>query len=176
MISESLLEISDNNEDFTNVVLLNAHCLVLSISLGGLANLSKKFKMKIYNNVIKYNDMEIIISRAVRKAMPICFSLKSKKIYVGFIDSTIDPGEKRSDVRILPLLSGYREKDTNEIVFTTNYYQVYESNSERLEHLSENDFEIAFPFSEVQSVNLFDISAYNLFTENASENQLEFIF
>ncbi|MGE4545375.1 MAG: hypothetical protein AB7D06_14805 [Pedobacter sp.] len=175
-VSQSLGEYIKNEKEVTSLILLNFWCLSLAMFFGAVFNTNKRFKFFIYQKAIQYDDIEIIITRAVKDCMPISISMKNRKVYVGFVNNTIDPKEDRKDIRILPLLSGYREKEENKIIFTTNYYSIYDSKDNHIQHLAPETFEIAFPLSEVQSLNLFDIDVYNKFNETCPQNQLDFGF
>lgn len=168
-LSEPFSNFLKNKNETANLILLNIICLNTAVILGLLSNSNKRFKLLILDNVIKSDDIEVVITRAVRRGKPISLSMQSGKIYVGFVAATIDPKEKRKDIRILPLLSGYRRQDTMQFEFTTNYHKIYEVKDLKLPHLELKDFEIVFPLSEIQSINLFDIRAYNIFR---SENPL----
>ncbi|TRO84135.1 hypothetical protein [Trichloromonas acetexigens] len=126
------------------------------------------FRLYIYDKVIESNDFAVIISRALKSGMPVSFSMKNEKVYVGFPVTTIDPSEQRKDFRILPFLSGYREKERRQIIFTTDYAYIYEliDGKEKQTDMAMEDFEIALPLSDVQSVNLFDFEMYCKFNPN----------
>ena len=53
-------------------------------------------------------------------------SLKSRKVYVGIIQSEQFERVDLDNVVIIPFLSGYRDKDTLRIEFDCNYVAVYE--------------------------------------------------
>lgn len=110
-------------------------------------------------------DLELILMRSLEQSMPICVTLGHGKVYVGYLTGAIDPGDKRDMIRILPFVSGYRAPEGLKLHFTTWYTSLYQqfSNDPSLSHLSPDLFEIVFPLSEVKSVNLFDIDAYQAF-------------
>ncbi len=99
--------------------------------------------------------------------MPVSLTLGHGKVYVGYVTGSIEPGEKREMLRVLPLVSGYREGAEMKLKFTTWYISIYQQiNSQNLAHLRPELFEIVLPLSEVKSVNLFDINAYNAFQQS----------
>ena len=53
--------------------------------------------------------------------------MDSRKRYVGYILETSDPERETKAIRLLPLASGYREKDTLELVPTTDYEWINEN-------------------------------------------------
>lgn len=121
-------------------------------------------------------DFERILLRALDLSMPVCISLNHGKVYVGYMAGAVDPVDSRDMIRILPYMSGYRESDTLRVRYTTFYVELYKRLEEpTLEHLHPEQFEIAFPFADIQSVNLFDIDAYIAFQEirSPAANQTE---
>ncbi len=116
-------------------------------------------------------DLELILLRAMEENMPVCVTLGHGKVYVGFITGSIDPGDKRDMLRILPLVSGYRKSDDYKITFTTSYISLYDlcTEGKELGHLDPSKFEVVFPHCEIKSVNLFDINAYNASQADSNE-------
>ena len=122
------------------------------------------------NRAIKNNDFEILLSRAIYRNMPVMLTLDTGKLYVGWIVRIPNPVEYRKAVRILPMLSGYRDKDTHDVVFTQNYYDILEDMSDgvidALKHLEIDDFEVVLPYERIISSHLFDPEAYMAFINN----------
>lgn len=154
-------------------VLVNACCDVETF------NLNAWF---LYQRTIKDNDFERLIFRAIKRVMPLYLTLRNNKVYVGYVIRTIDPANERKEIRILPLLSGYRDKDNCRVYFTTKYDKIYRSIKEQQEgnlpeddvsHLAYGDFEIVIPVSEIITSSLFDLSAYNRFSPADVENPNE---
>lgn len=123
-------------------------------------------------------DFELILYRGFDQAKPICFTLRSGKVYVGQVMGAVDPVDSRDMIRILPTMSGYRDEKTHKVTFTTFYKKLYGSidEKEELSHLHDENFEIVFSFTDVQTANLFDTSAYDEFQQhgpiNSSDKQL----
>lgn len=112
------------------------------------------------------SDLDIVLLRAMEENMPVSMTLGHGKVYIGYVTGSIEPGEKREMLRILPLVSGYRDGDAMKLKLTTWYVSIYEQfNDKRLSHLRPELFEVVLPLSEVKSVNLFDIQAYNAFQQ-----------
>jgi hypothetical protein len=119
------------------------------------------------------SDLDLILMRALELNMPICVTLGHGKVYVGYVTGAIDPGDKRDMLRILPFVSGYREGEGMKLHFTTWYVTLYQqfSENESLKHLNPELFEVVFPLSEIKSVNLFDIHAYQAFQKINSSTE-----
>jgi len=116
-----------------------------------------------------WNDyLEVLLERALRETKQVSVSVKSRKVYVGFVTSNFDPAYERKFIRILPTSSGYRDENTQELVLTTDYAKVYqqiiqEDNAFLLGGVE--DFLIVIPVAEISSANLFDPAAYQKFQQ-----------
>lgn len=96
-------------------------------------------------------------------------SMASRKFYVGLVVGRRLDGDKTEFLPLLPLMSGYRDKDTLVTNVTTNYKDHY-IESGILDgtgdgNLTLDDFEILIAFSEIESISSFDIDAYIKFKE-----------
>lgn len=128
----------------------------------------------IMNNAIKNNDFEILLARAVYRDIPVMLTLDTGKLYVGWIVRIPNPAEFRKAVRILPMLSGYRNNETHDVEFTQNYYTILNDMSDgkldTLAHLEIDDFEVVLPYDRIVSSHLFDPKAYVTFKDNGNDD------
>lgn len=115
----------------------------------------------------KSNDhLEILLARALRETKAVSITLKSRKVYVGLITRTHDPMYDRKYIQLLPIKSGFRASDTLALMLTVDYATVYARIIQENINVAASgirDFEIVIPLSEIQSVNLFDPVAYQMF-------------
>jgi hypothetical protein len=113
------------------------------------------------------NDhLEILMARAGRETKAVSITLKSRKVYVGLITRTHDPLYDRKYIQLLPIKSGYRAADTLALHLTVDYAAVYAQIIQQDASVVAGGiqgFEIVVPLSEIQSVNLFDPAAYQMF-------------
>lgn len=126
------------------------------------------------NEIFKDSPLDRIFFYSLLKKKVVLISLSSRKVYVGIIKSMGEPTESNGtnqEISLMPLMSGYREKDTLNIMFTNNYnYQ--ESTSES--GLKENDFEIVIDSSIIETASLFDFSEYEKINTNMeSKHEVE---
>ncbi|MCU7853906.1 MAG: hypothetical protein KZQ80_17030 [Candidatus Thiodiazotropha sp. (ex Monitilora ramsayi)] len=125
-------------------------------------------------HAIQNNDFEKLLIDAFFKDMPILFSLDNGKVYVGWVVAAPNPIHTRRAVRILPLLSGYRDSETHQVKFLTDYFEIFElissGKTEELNHLSADDFEVVLPVDCIISSHLFDLMVYEFF--QTQEQQL----
>ncbi|GGP37220.1 hypothetical protein GCM10009347_01470 [Shewanella algicola] len=99
----------------------------------------------------------------------VLITLKSRKVYVGMVnDIPIESGDVEH-FSILPILSGYRDKDKLTVSFTTNYYLHYQNNlNDEGEPVDGSgacldDFVEMIPVSEIAHIGRFDIDTYKSF-------------
>lgn len=121
---------------------------------------------------IRHDDFERLLNEAVERTIPIALTMKSRKVYVGFVMQTFDPSRDRKWIKILPLVSGYRDSTTLRMQFVTNYRDAYGAVEPQdpaaplappLGHLAPKDFGIVLPVDNIESANLFDLIAYKSF-------------
>lgn len=112
-----------------------------------------------------WNDfLEMLLEESIKKTLMVSVSLKGGKVYMGFVTGNFDPSYDRKYIRLWPIFSGYRNKDTHELAVTTNYAKVYgetvssTAGSSVLDH-----FQVIVPVGELQSVSFFDAKTYDLF-------------
>ncbi len=154
---------------------------LLSVPLAALLNLMilmLGLQPFILKNAIRNNDFELLILRSFEKEIPTMFTLDTGKVYVGTIVRAPNPAESRKAIRIVPLLSGYRDKDTQAFRIETVYADLIEAlekpvdgRPEHLRDLSLEDIEVVFPSDSVCSSHLFDVRTYQ--TEFMTETNNE---
>lgn len=118
-------EISAFSSLWIKAVLIQS--VVLSVVLPFLLNLlTWPCHHFILKQAISHNEFEKLIHRSFYKDIPILLTLSSRKVFVGWAVAAPRPSSLRKYVRILPLLSGYRAEEKQEVEFTVTYYKIYE--------------------------------------------------
>ena len=89
----------------------------------------------------------------------ICVTMSDRKVYVGLVVNTprLHPGEKYFE--LLPIRSGYRDKDTSELRLTVDYSPLVRALREGEPSLRSHDIEeflVLLPFEDVASARVFD--------------------
>lgn len=159
------------------VVFLNT--LPISIGLGGLLSVTRLewivnmprigtvawwWERLILDHATKNMDFERIVTRAFRKSVPILVTLNSFKVYAGWVVAAPSPVSERRYLRILPVLSGYRDATTHALEFTTEYagvlLKISEGQDDEVYHLDPDDLEVVVPVDQVSSVHLFDLTLF----------------
>lgn len=110
--------------------------------------------------------VELLIAESLDRGKLIEFSLRSGKSYIGFALGSKMTRRWESEVAIIPVASGYRDKDTQELRITTDYSPVMnellESEPESFDPINE-DFRVVLPRTEIISARLFLPEAYERF-------------
>ncbi len=113
--------------------------------------------------------IELILQDSALRPMTAEISLHSGKTYIGFaIDSGIFQRDGSDpDIALLPVVSGYRGKQTQRLELTTFYRRIYEEidknekpEDDRGSGLSVRDMRVILPLSEIRSARLFDLELH----------------
>ena len=134
------------------------------------------------------DPLEMLLRTAMGRRSLVSLTMKSGKIYVGFIASNLNPAFPMESVSMIPAMSGSRENNKKVVNFTTLYSDAYARIEEEITlrvkqeakekglNLSEaeieerireevdielEDFKFAFPITEIQSANIFRMEIYN---------------
>ncbi len=157
--------------------------LVALISIAGSYAAAWYFNKRLddefsFKHAIENDDLELLLYRALKEETPIAISMENKKEYVGVIIRVLDPSDDRKFVRILPLLSGFRSKETGKVDYSTPYETVIEDMLEGEENplLVLEDFEIVLPAADIKSAHLFDYDTYKAFQKKHKEAKNEIGF
>jgi hypothetical protein len=100
-----------------------------------------------------------LMQKALKEERMLSITLESRKWYAGYLVAAPDLRPSEKYFSLLPVLSGYRDKDTLEARRTLRYDQVYE----RIAGdggISPEDFVITLPLASVRTANLFDLAVY----------------
>lgn len=134
--------------------LINFICLALS----GEPLLS----LFLARSAIEGNDFESMIYRAQTTQTPVLVTLKSRKIYIGWVVDAPNPELVRRNLKILPLVSGVRGEHFQRLEITTNYTSVFNQMSID-EDFDITQFEVVVPTDQISVVHLFDFKTYREF-------------
>ena len=117
---------------------------------------------------------ELLIADSIENQRLVELSLKSRKVYIGLaLRSGIGRGSD-PDVEIVPMASGYRDKDTQELRVTTHYAPVIHEALELPDLvLDYEDFRVVIPVAEIVSARLFFPEAYELFQDRRADSTTE---
>lgn len=147
------------------------HVVIALLALGGCKNEIQKRHQEDWQQQIKrYDAMLRIVWQSLHTQVPIRISLKSRKVYVGVVSQEQFSNAELDYMLIVPLVSGYRNKDTLDIFFDCNYYAVYQKyglfdddDLSKQEILKLDDFRTAVRISEIESVSFFKMEVFGDF-------------
>ena len=114
--------------------------------------------------------IELLISESIEEQKVVEVSLRSGKSYIGFALESGITRQGEADIALIPIASGYRDKDTQELEIT-NYYAAVIKKS--LDNPSTSpgrvyeDFQIVIPMSEIVSARIFYFDVYQQFQQEA---------
>lgn len=112
--------------------------------------------------------LEFLIAKSIKEQKQISISLKCGKCYIGFARESGIWSHGDSDVSIIPMASGYRDKDTQELHITVEYAPMIREALRRdssLPELSLEDFQVVIPVTEIVSVRIFDFDVFQTSTQ-----------
>lgn len=121
----------------------------------------------MFQLLLKEHDLEKMLYMSSSEGALVQISLKSRKVYIGLVfDGSISPGiEPHEQFLIFPVLSGYRDKDSLNMVLTNSYERFYEklSGDGSLDGWKKfaDKFHTLIRVSEISSMAYFDPSAYS---------------
>lgn len=110
------------------------------------------------------DEIEQLFKQAAENENLVQVTLKTNKVYVGFIEY-IPPPKESNYLKIIPVISGYRNSETKKIVFTTDYFNsilLYQSNEDKYSNFQ---MDITFKQDEILSANVFDFDVYKEFNK-----------
>ncbi|OAT41384.1 hypothetical protein M988_2009 [Hafnia paralvei ATCC 29927] len=126
-------------------------------------------RRKIFEEVAKCSPIENVLLESLdsNHRLLVSISLKSRKVYVGMVHEARLEEHDTDTVVIIPLLSGYRDKDTLSFREEVNYADHYEECGITFtsEPLSLSQYRHVIPRDQIESISLFNSDMYTKFKE-----------
>ena len=146
----------------------------MAIALGGLSPYVLNVfysKERGYRRAasITGDHMELLISDALRSQSAIEISLRSRKLYIGFV--TGQNASRHSDmaVSLIPIYSGHRTEDNLNLVIDIDYShsvgRIF-ADDPGSKAWNPDDLRVVIPVGEIVSVRQFDLAIYRAFQTN----------
>lgn len=127
----------------------------------------------------KEDSMLNVVIESMIESRTIKVSLKSRKVYVGLVQTEQFDRADLDNIVIIPFMSGYRDDSKLRIEFDCNYIKVYQKNQILdVDNLSEQQmqnldkFRLVIRMEEVESISLFDANYYEQFEFKEGSNCL----
>jgi hypothetical protein len=105
-------------------------------------------------------------TRLLWKKRPYRFHWTTARTTLGLVAVAPSLAPHDTYLSIIPLYSGYRNQDTQELKFTVNYLEVYERQG-----LDKTVFRVVLPIASIRMASLFDHSVYPAFCVESDEPQ-----
>ena len=109
------------------------------------------------------DHIELLIAESIEDQKFVELSLRSRKSYIGLALESGVGISGQADVSLIPILSGYRDKDTQNLEIVIDYLPVIGEYIRDEFDGAEEDFRIVIPLAEVVSARLFDPELYGRF-------------
>lgn len=122
--------------------------------------------------VAQENEFEQLLFDAAHNNQLVLVTLTSRKVYAGFVLQTLslDNLNKTEFFSLLPLFSGYREKDTLSLNLPTNYERFYNSLDDQDNNWEKlRQFRVILPSNQVAMISYFDLKAHEEISKNPPE-------
>lgn len=128
-----------------------------------------------YREVAAQDAVESLLLQAIDEDKLVFVTLKSRKVYIGYVAAPRTEHSQTQHLAIIPYISGYRDKDTLLYYEQHRYYELYLS--ENIEADSEpldlQHFRHVIPMEEVETVSLFDTRIYKIFDRFSESKPLD---
>lgn len=131
--------------------------------------------MAEYRKVAREDGMESLLLQAIEEEKLVFVTLKSRKVYIGYVAAPRIEHTQTQHLAIIPYISGYRDKDTLRYCEQHRYYELYLSQNITASStpLNLQHFRHLIPMEEVEAVSLFDAATYKIFDQFSTAPQPE---
>ncbi len=111
--------------------------------------------------------IEVLLDEAFENQRYVEVTLRTGKAYVGLVSASPISLGGTADVSLVPLLSGYRNRQTQELRLTRNYAPMLQEAEAKHIEAEHDDFRIVLSLDEVVSARRFDRTVWDRFQEVA---------
>jgi hypothetical protein len=150
--------------------------IALSLFIAGVSGSISRYRFKhpltranwLSQNV-RHSPEESLLVYAASARFPLVVTLSSRKVYIGVLTMPALENGSIEYIELLPIISGYRDKDELTLHLTTNYHDHYARRGLLSDipmsptSLTINSFRVVIPAKEIESMSLFDRETYNDF-------------
>ena len=117
------------------------------------------------------DELETLVKDSALNGQTIQLTLKNDKVYIGFCEETPIP-QRTNYLKISPILSGYRDKETKKLEITTNYFKVVEEYIKDIEKKEEIELEeitlntdVIIKQDEILTASIYEQEIYDKFNK-----------
>src|SRR5262249_40030519 len=127
---------------------------LLNIPLRNVRSLCSSLLFRISS----VSELEGFLWDATSRSLSVMITMDNGKVYIGNAIEAPKPGEKKTWIRLEPLLSGFRNKDTHKLEIATSYFWIHRDAGKG--HISVEDFDVLLPIDGIHSVHPFDLELW----------------
>lgn len=122
-------------------------------------------RQAMYREMAAQDGIESLLVQAIDEDKLIFVTLKSRKVYIGYVAAPRIENSHTQHLAIIPYISGYRDKDTLRYHEQHRYYELYLSENITPDSIPLNlqHFRHVIPMEEVEAISLFDTATYKTF-------------
>jgi len=126
-----------------------------------------EIRQQAYREMAAQDGIESLLVQAIDEGKLIFVTMKSRKVYIGYVAAPRMEHHDTQHLAIIPYISGYRDKDTLRYHEQHRYYDLYLSKniSDDSQPLNFNHFRHVMPMDQIEAVSLFDTETYKSFDE-----------
>lgn len=125
----------------------------------------ERVRQEAYREMAAMDGIEALLVQAIDEDKLIFVTLKSRKVYIGYVAAPRIEHSHTQHLAIIPFISGYRDKDTLRYHEQHRYYELYlnENITPDSVPLNLQHFRHVIPMDQVEAISLFDTSTYKSF-------------
>ena len=125
---------------------------------------NEEVRQAAYREMAAMDGIESLLVQAIDEDMLIFVTLKSRKVYIGYVAAPRIEHSHTQHLAIIPYISGYRDKDTLRYHEQHRYYELYLDKGIAIgQHergLNLQHFRHVIPMDQVEAISLFDTDTY----------------
>lgn len=154
-------------QDYFGVTLISFFISIVLVLFANLFIDEKKQISLAIDNI--GSDLEKMLKFSAEERELILVTLSNDKVYVG-ICARVPVPDRTTYFRIIPFFSGYRDSGTKDVVFTTDYLDVYGDYIKEGKAISIEDLqmEVLIKTEELITCSRFNIETYDRFYTKAN--------
>lgn len=124
----------------------------------------EKSKILLMSSILRDSPLDNIFLESYIEEVPLMLTLNDRKVYVGIVSSLGEPNESEGmdqELAIIPIMSGYRNKDDFSVSFNTDY------------KIIDKELQIVLRQELINSATKFDFETFDNFAKDNNKTTSE---
>lgn len=132
-------------------------------------------RLQAYREMAAQDGVEALLLQAIDEGKLIFVTLKSRKVYIGYVAAPRMEHHETQHLAIIPYISGYRDKDTLRYHEQHRYFELYLNKDITAVStpLTLSHFRHVIPMDQVEGVSLFDTETYKSFEDYSTPERVK---